>query len=389
MRKMLVAHLMVAVCGAVALFATQVYAAPCTVPAFMQHQSSSFTCRDKTEVAALAWQRDNAANHSGTEDIACEANGVDRCISGGTLDDGIVTIDFNWANPLISGCPIIAGVPQRVMVWVQCNDGMGILASVGGASVDATGGYIVDLAHKFAGSGDPSTPDPVVAGNGRPTVNSATNNADGTATLDLTFPQLPILSDCDPDSVGTAFGLCTDQIRPAAARGRVFTRIQTCGTFPNIDRALWTLNTVTPDATGKAVVTAQRPTSPNDCLFVGASSIIDGTESGGITGFVPVGGPGAPSPVALDVRAEQAGANVKIRWRTDLELGLAGFNILTESKNKGLVKLNEAMIPATGAGGGKSYTESVARSKFQSGRTVIIESVLTDGTTLKSAPAKF
>jgi len=416
MRKLLVALL---VCGTAALVASPAIAAPCGVPIFMQHQVSNFVCADATEVAALAWQINNPANHSGTENIACEEVGVNGCNQGGVAGDGVVVIDFDWANPGIAGCPQVGTTNNRVVVLVQADDGRGVLASIGGTSVDLTAGYIVDLAHPGGAGGDPTAPQPLPCGSaaGRPHVNSATNNADSTTTLDLTFPAAAINTDCDPNSVGQAFGFCGDSFVPSVQYGNIYTSIQRCNktcsltptttctsnrecagagneckvpTKPTIDRSIWTVNTVRPNATtGSAVITVPRPTSTGDCLFVGASTIVNGTESSAVTGFTSVGGPGAASPVALDVRAERAAANVKIRWRTTVEIGLAGFNILADGGKQGVRKVNDAMIAANGNGGGKGYEASIPRGKFQNSHTVIIESVLTDGTTLRSAPAQF
>ncbi len=436
MRRLRVALM---VCGMAAL-AVPLYAVPCGTPIFMQHQVSNFVCKDATEVAALAWQINNAANNSGTENIACEAAGRDNCLQGGTAGDGVVVIDFDWVNPGIAGCPQIAGVNNRVVVVVQADDGRGVMASIGGTSVDLTAGYIVDLAHPGGLGGDPTAPQLVRCGNvcsndlttpcasnadcpapatckgaGRPTINLATNNTDGTTTLNLTFPQPQVFSDCDPNSVGQAFGFCGDGFSPAAGQGNIYTSIQHCNSTcsnapttmctsnadcpaggsclvpsrPGVNRANWTLNAVRPDATGNAVITVPRPTSSGDCLYVGSTTMINGNESAGITGFAAVGGPGVASPVALDVRAEQAGGNVRIRWHTSIEVGLVGFNVLTDGGKQGLRKVNDALIVADGNGGGKPYEVSIARGKFQSSRTVIIESVLADQTTLRSAPAKF
>jgi len=124
------------------------------------------------------------------------------------------------------------------------------------------------------------------------------------------------------------------------------------------------------------------------CLYVGGSTVIAGNPSG-VSGFVEVGGPEAASPVALAVMAEQAAGNVRVRWHTDSELGLSGFNILTDGGKQGLRKVNDGLIPATGKGAGASYDQFVPRGKFQGSRTIIIESVMKDGTTLRSTPAKF
>jgi hypothetical protein len=387
MRKLLA---VLVACGAVAVASPEFYAGCGGTSTPFIHQSGSFQCDDsKGEVTAFAYQLDSgAATNTGTENIACEAADGLVCFGGGTAGDGVVDIETDWGNTGAIGCPIVGTTFNRIVLALQCNDGKGLLVSVGRGTVEVYGVYTPDSAHPSDGS-------PLVADNrvGKPTVNSATNNADGTSTLNLSFPTaLKVYNECDPGSAGQAFGACADNFVPSATVGRVFTSIQRCGTKPSSDRGStlfpWTLNAATPDATGRAIVTAARPTTTGDCLFVGVSANINGFESQGITGFTSVGGPGAASPVAVGVRAEQATANVQIRWRTDVEIGLAGFNVLAEGK-KGIQKVSDAMIPAKGNGGGTTYETSIPRGKFQGSRTVIIESVLSDGTTLKSAPAKF
>jgi len=105
---------------------------------------------------------------------------------------------------------------------------------------------------------------------------------------------------------------------------------------------------------------------------------------------VGAGGPNAPSARALDVRAVASGGDVKIHFRTAAELQLVGFNVLTETKGKGQFKINDSLIAPRGVGGGgATYDVLFTRGKFQGGRTVIIESVLSDGTSLKSDAAQF
>jgi hypothetical protein len=358
----------------------------------MFHGGSYFVCADRSEVAAFAWQLNAPTTvNTGRENIACEQFDGAGCLNNsGVKGDGQVTIETDWGNPTIVGCPDVSGVKQRVAGMVQCVDGTGILFSLGGAQVDIFGAYVLESAH-------PETTDPLIADSraGRPRISNATNNADGTTTLDLTFPTaLKVYTDCDAGSFGRANNVCTDEYVPTATVGRIFTSIQPCqladGTNlpPDPNRSLWTVSSATADASGRAVVTATRPTVAGSCLFVGATTILSTFETAAITGFVAVGGPASASPMALDVMAEQAAGNVRIRWRTDQEIGLAGFNILAEGR-QGSGRVNDTLIPATGNGGRASYEQFVPRGKFQGNRTVIIESVMTDGSTLRSAPAKF
>jgi len=232
-------------------------------------------------------------------------------------------------------------------------------------------------------------------------------------TLNLTFPTTRVFSDCDPGSVGVAFASAGMPFPPSSGQGHIYTSIQKCNkTCSNAPTVTCTGNENCPGAPASspldpastvrlglstprtltrranAVVTVPRPTSAGDCLFVGSSTIINGTESAAVTGFASVGGAGAASPVAQNVRAQRLAGSLQIRWNTQVEIGLAGFNVLAEGSKREARKVNDLLIAAAGNGGGKSYMVSIHAPSFGNSRTIIIESVLTDGTTLKSAPGE-
>jgi len=84
-----------------------------------------------------------------------------------------------------------------------------------------------------------------------------------------------------------------------------------------------------------------------------------------------------------------AGANIKIQFRTESELNLGGFNILTELK-RGEIKVNTALIPPEGVGGaGHSYEVLIPHGNFRGGRTIIVESVLMSGGSVRSVPVRY
>ena len=114
-------------------------------------------------------------------------------------------------------------------------------------------------------------------------------------------------------------------------------------------------------------------------------------ETDFINGFVSSGGPTAASPVAEAVRATRKGNSVEVTFSTSSELGLAGFNVYAAGKARGgEIKLNAALIPATGvAGAGSSYANSFGIADFKGNRGVIVESVLTDGSTLRAPAVEF
>jgi len=132
----------------------------------------------------------------------------------------------------------------------------------------------------------------------------------------------------------------------------------------------------------------------NQCVYLGSTFAFNGSESTSIMSTPAVfsgGGPGAPPARALDVTAVVSGGEIMIHFRTAAELQLVGFNVLTETKAKGQFKVNDSLIAPRGVGGGGATYDNVpiARGKFQGGRTVIIESVLTDSTTLRSDAVRF
>ena len=88
--------------------------------------------------------------------------------------------------------------------------------------------------------------------------------------------------------------------------------------------------------------------------------------------------------------AKAGGNSVSISFRTVGELGLVGFNVLTDAQGgKNRIKANSALITPNGVeGGGASYAIQIPRANFKRGKVLYIESVLKSGTLL-SDPATF
>jgi hypothetical protein len=93
-----------------------------------------------------------------------------------------------------------------------------------------------------------------------------------------------------------------------------------------------------------------------------------------------------PAVVALDVRAALAGAKVKITFRTETQVGLASINILADRKSG---PLNVISMPPKPGDAGASYELLIPRKTFKSCRTVMVQTVMADGRTFDSAPARF
>jgi len=383
MRKVIVAVAIMAVLG---LGASQAYAS-CGTPTALGHtQDSYFLCADNGPVAAYAYQLGAAdITNTGLIKIVCTAFDGANCFgASGAAGDGKVTIESDWSIPGINNCPVDGAGGHRIILAVQCADGQGLLASIGGS--DAGFAYTVELVHPFDGSNIA----PIAAGNrtGRPKIVGSVAASAGSATVNLHFETDPLLySDCDAGSLGQFFGLCIDGFTPTVTLGAIRTSIQRCGTNPDPTLTRWTATSVTPNATGDAVITVALPTDPTMCLFIGGAANISGSTSPGITGFVQLQGGLAASPKAENVKASMANGKVTVTWSTPNEIGLAALKVMASSKSKDLFEL--ATIQPKGNGGSGFYSSVLSMGDLKGARTIIIRSVLTDGTTLDAAPVNF
>lgn len=371
MKKALV---VLAILGAIALPASEVYAF-CQFSVDTSHGYGGFLACNNLQgpVSAFAYQVSAPTTvHSGTEVIA-----------NNDLGDGMVRVAFDWGNGGIVGCPVTTA-NNRIMIVVQDAQGQGALLSVSGA--DSSLGYAVEAAHPV----DPAAiafPIPCGSENGRPHLNGFTTN-----TVDVTVTKPKIYSDCDPGSVGIdLFGgaTCTDGFGAAAAAatiGGIYTSTQPCGLRPSTVRnAQWTRSTVNPDAAGRAIVPYTKPNDTLNCAFIGTTTTVGGVEGGSINGFIQVGGLAAP-PTAEGVRAAADAGKVRLSWSTSNEVGLASFRVIAVSKSKGQSEIGSAIAAQ---GRPSSYTAEVRMGDLKGARSIIIRSVLTDGSTVDAAPINF
>lgn len=345
----------------------------------VQHGLNSYLVCDNSRgpVTGFGYQVSSpTAVTSGTEQVAWDY-----------LAPGQVQINFDWGNIGAVGCAQSATGNNRILLAVQANDGTGVLLSLSGA--DAGIGYLVEAAHTF----DPTSETlsfPLLCGNqnGRPTVV-------GVTPTEVIIKVLPphIYSDCDPDSVGVQGFLsgligsnpCVDSFTGAAAIGGIYTSVQPCGTKPDVRKAAWTATGVTADPLGNATIPYTKPTADTSCLFVGTTTNVGGLESGSINGFIQVQGGLAAPPTAENVRAAMDRGNVKLSWSTSNEVGLAGFRLIAVSKTKGQFEIGSLVA----ANGTRSYTAEVRMGDLRGSRSIIIRSVLTDGSTVDAAPVNF
>lgn len=372
MKKALV---VLAILGAIALPASKAYAAPCPNSLPMFHGYGSYFACDESRGPISAFSYSVSAPttvNTGTEIITR------------TQDVGQVLISTDWGNSLILGCPANPN-PTRVMIVVQDSQGKGVLMSISGASPDL--GYAVEAGH----TNDPAgiaLPAPCDDRNGRPHLNSFT-----ASSVDITVTKPHIYTDCDADSVGMiVLGGATcldgfDAVAAGATIGGIYTSTQRCGQAPStIRNATWTKAAVTPDASGRAIVPYTKPVSSTDCFFIGTTTTVGGVEGGSINGFIQVGGTLAAPPTAEGIRAAADSGKVRLSWSTSNEDGLAGFRLIAVSKTKGQSEIG-SLINANGRP--SSYTAEARMGDLKGARSIIIRSVLTDGTTVDAAPVNF
>lgn len=380
MKKALVALMVLAVAGL--LGSSSVFAVCSGISVPMIHGLDSFFQCDNSRgpVSAFAYQVASPTTvNTGGENI------------GVNLGAGMVQILTDWGNNLIVGCPQVGGVNTRVIISVQANDGTGALLSLSG--VDPNIGYLVEAAHKFDPVSGLAFPVPCTSRNGRPIVRLVT-----ATTVDIHVDPPFVQSDCDPDSVGVA-GLggstCPDGFVGQGSIGHIFTSIQACGTKPIVNRTAWTQTAVTLNALGDGSVPYTKPdntgktcaTDPTClCFYVGTTTTAGGVEGGSIGGFIQVAGTLAAPPTAENVRAATETGKVRLSWSTSNEVGLAGFRLIAVSRNKGQFEIG-SLVAAKGTP--SSYTAEARMGDLRGSRSIIIRSVLTDGSTVDAAPVNF
>jgi len=410
----------------------------CAASTFMEHEISYFACADSTEVSALAYQITNPlGTHTGTEDIACEARDMVTCFGeSGNLGDNVVTIETDWGNPGIVGCPFNSstGQYQRVLVVVQGSNGKGVLVSLGSGGFPDLGGYVLETAHQYVAATNEFLPLDCHDKTGRPRLVAQSANPGNTFTLVLHFEPPLVNTDCDPGTFGKFQGYCLDGFQPNSAVGGVYTSVQTCGAPADLRLGSWTNTGVQPDANGDATITVTQP--PADCLLIGGTSIIGGFESGAITGFLTfdAGGchdadgdgvtdcagdcddanaavhPGATeicnaiddncngvvdegvcdqsaTDIVVDFHHPAGKQSGLVTWRTINEVDVIGFNVVLLGSDGSRTPQNAALIGCDECRTGLGSSYSFIIQKVKSGRNVFVEVVHQDGTVGTFGPA--
>jgi hypothetical protein len=350
-------------------------------------------CPDAAPVAGFAFVAASPnINTQNVPNIICESSdelpGSSAACQpeAGARGDGFITIQYDWGGPLGNGslCPVTATSGPgdgRNIVLVVANDGSSILYSVGWEPGIAQ--FLMDAAHPADFSNLRCSHD-----GGRPKVVSASGSE---VCVNVVAPQ--VFSDCDPGSLGVDFGTCPDPAAdPTPGPGRLYTTTGACGSSPDprlpsstFTTSVWTLANVSGGPSGSLCLTV--PTAADgQCSFVGASGMLGTTETAAVVGALQVAGPLAAADRAIDVRAAQAGGQVKISFRTVSELLVTGFNVVTASGRK----VNANLIPARGVNGaGATYEVSLKRGDFRNERALSVQSVLSDGRTINSDTTSF
>ena len=254
--------------------------ASCAGPVAMFHFESNFQCHDRGFRGAFSYQvSDPGVTNTGPVDILCESVDPPFCTNpaSGLPNDDRVTIETDWGLAGIVGCPVVAGVNQRVLIVTATGDtrhGQSLLVSLSGSNTDV--GYAVEMAHPY----DPQTNEfsSLECALSLQLVNTPLGQAE------LQFFPIGISSDCDAGTAGDFLHVCSAPFAPALATGPVYQRAQPCAAPVELGVAFWTPTGVVPDASGRASVNVSAP-QPGLCLFLGATTLVDGVESAAITAF--------------------------------------------------------------------------------------------------------
>jgi len=363
----------------------------------------------------------------------------------GIAGDGIVTVLYEFGTGTHSvGCPTgTASAPASgaapVALQVVCNDGSGVIATVGFNSADF--GYMLEYA---TGDGGAAAPNTLTAHfNNGPAISSVVGDQ-----VCVNVPMPVMNSDCQrvqPTSTSTATSCAA---RSVLDRGLLYTINAPCGSAPPLKigrcevapayigtdgfpyfggRESCYLDVdcpLAPDETGELLLTqtcvstadpfdpdnpiaprwrllTSQPTAANaftpcntiappanvgECSYVGvtanwrnaASTIVRNSRS--ILGWRQVN----PQGAATDkVKIDNAGftqGKLTVAFSTSNETSIVGFNVLS-----GSTKLNGSLIAAKGAGS-NAYTFEVGRGALRGGKSVLVEAVKSDGTVEKTAP---
>ena len=391
MRKMIRILALCAAAVAVTAMPSPAFAV-CSNSQPLQHGIGMFFtgCPDSSPVQGYAYVDGTPATNTSrvaaaSVDIVCEGRDVDSEAAGqcqpeaGFLGDGNVTIQFNWQNSVQNNgaaCPNPAGSPGvgRNVVQVLANDGSQVLLTVG-YSIDFSG-YILEMAHP----GDGFLPIACSHDNGLTIVSGTPGVQANTFCVRQTTPR--IYSDCDAGSGGTAFGnTCQGgtAMTPSVEPGNLYATSGPCAFAPDARRSQWQPLATTPGPNDSKCVVIALPPWPA-CGFIGGSSVIGGVETDALTGWLRIPTfPAAVDKVAIR-KADLLQGRLRVDFATENEATIVGFNVYA-----GTAKLNSGLIAAKGQGS-NDYSYEVGRGALKNERSITVEALLSDGTSVRSGP---
>lgn len=383
MKKVIRVLTVVAAAVVVAVATPSPVSAACSTPQFLQDSITWFeNCPDATPVAGYAYVlgADATLNslaarfvcNDGTamtsQDIPCQPQ-------AGAPGDGLVTVQYDWGGnsnvPAGNLCPNTDGNPLtgRNVVQVVANDGSSVNILVGFEPFTLT--FYADAAHPL---GD--LPLSCTNENGLSVQSITTGLQADTYCINQTTPAFH--TDCDPGSNGELYGTCAGGARPPIAPGQLYTRTAACDSLPDARKSAWTALTPTAGPGGSKCVVINRPTTADQCAFIGGTSIIGAAETSAMTGSFRVGGQGAASDKVAIKKAELLQGKLVVDFGTENEATIVGFNVYAGSS-----KLNGGLISAKGAGS-NSYSFEVGRGALKNERSITVEAVKSDGTSVRS-----
>lgn len=296
--KTFLKSLVAAAAVVVALVAAPVAFAQCqfSAPAF-HGLDTAWTGVPEAGSSAWVHVHGNPGLNSGAAEFLCRALGQDSagdaCATGGTMDDGIVTLNGNWAAIGVTGCPNtnVNGDSPNVALVTSPGDapngshsGRYVLASVG-YSQDF-GGWIFDLAQPAGTSGIGNVAAPRIP---TPQVMSFTPSG-STASVSLSWQAAVSIDDCAANLIGT----CTDQ--PTGGRRSVldayaiYSLLAPCAAPPTSGVAsLWTEVMRVPAGTTAAVITVPFDGTGASCTSLAIGLVAGGRPGGAVSSHTTLG----------------------------------------------------------------------------------------------------
>ncbi len=329
--------------------------------------------RATSTLLAPAPRYDHTAVWTGGEMIAW-GGGTDVPLSGTHLSSGGRYDPFldSWratrddvTTPRPRSGHSVVWTGRRMIVW-------------GGSEGDDTGGaYCVALSDS---DGDdipdaidncPNVPNPDQTDTDRDSVGDACDNCASTANPDQ--------ADADGDGVGDACDNCVVVANAAQADAdgdKVGNACDDCPTVVNTDQT-----DSDRDGLGDACDNCPLTVNPlqQDC---------DGDGLGNACDSTPCGFEGPVGDFFLTFSSELGKGSGTLTWKTNPEINLLGFNIVTLDRRGNRTQLNTVRIPCEECVTGLGHSYTYILPKHKSGRDIFLEFLFVNGTSAVFGPAQ-